>query len=113
MQADGKTAEDRFDGLLATMADFHVQMEVLSLLYKLAYHEGSSQDIGSLYSCRNLINAKTTKKASKDYFNNGEFADKVTAAYVNLGNNNFVIRAYFRAYYVSVSGNIMLLSDCH
>lgn len=82
--ADGKTPEARLNSLVPVMADFHTQMEVLQIAWKL-YSKDSSADVGTLFSCRNMIDANTRPKAKEDYHNNGEFLDKVTHAYVLTG----------------------------
>lgn len=85
-QADGETPSERRDGLVCIMADFHAQMALLRLIYKLLFDSKSSSDIGSLYSCKNLIDAKNVSgDAGKDFYPCAELVDNVTTAYVVIG----------------------------
>lgn len=85
-QADGLTPTDRKDGLVCIMADFHAQMALLRLIFKVLYNDKSSSDCGTLYACKNVINANNiTSEAGKDYYAGSELVDNVTKAYVITG----------------------------
>ena len=85
-QADGATPEERKDGLVCIMADFHAQLEIIFLAWKLLYDTSSSGDLGSLYSFRNILNARNvTGDATKTYYANDELMRTTTNAYLLLG----------------------------
>lgn len=84
-QADGESPAERKDGLVCVMADFHAQMEVVAIAWKVMFRQ-SSGDIGSLYSARNILNAvNVSSEPKKEYFRNGELLDKFTQSLVILG----------------------------
>ena len=90
--ANGKKPEERLNGLLPVMADFHTQMETLAITWKL-FNKDTSADVGTLFSCRNIISAPTTMNPRKQYYNNGDFMDKVTSAYVLSGRaRSYIVR---------------------
>lgn len=84
-QADGVTPRERYDGLVCVMADFHCQMEVLAMTWKVLLSMESGCDHGTLYCCRNILNATLTSEPRKEYFKNGSLMDKTTKAYAVLG----------------------------
>ena len=84
-QADGVTPSERYDGLVCVMADFHCQMEVLAMTWKVLLSMESGCDHGTLYCCRNILNATLTSEPRKEYFKNGSLMDKTTKAYAVLG----------------------------
>ena len=84
-QADGVTPRERYHGLVCVMADFHCQMEVLAMTWKVLLSMESGCDHGTLYCCRNILNATLTSEPRKEYFKNGSLMDKTTKAYAVLG----------------------------
>lgn len=85
-QADGLTPSERQDGLVCIMADFHAQMALLRLIFKVLYDVDSSSDCGTLYACKNVINARNvTTNVGKDYHAGSELVNHVTQAYVISG----------------------------
>ena len=85
-QANCDTPTERLDGLICVMADFHCQMELLTLMWKVLYNNSSNSDHGTLNNCKTLLNAvNITSEPKKDFYKHGALADKVTQAYVVMG----------------------------
>lgn len=85
---NGETASDRNESLFPVIADFHAQMEMVKLIFKTLYDTKSSKDIGSLYSCRNILDARNVTAECKDYYSNEQFIDTVTDSYAVLGESD-------------------------
>ena len=85
------------------MADFHTQMEVVQVAWAML-DKRSSGDVGTIFSCRNLIDASYNTSAKKDFHHNGDLLDKITHAYVILGKEllcviKFILRIIQEFYY--------------
>lgn len=85
-QADGVTPAERKDGLVCIMADFHAQMALLRLIYKLLYDTKSSCDIGTLHACKNVISSgHFSANVGKDFYKCSELVNNVISAYIITG----------------------------
>jgi hypothetical protein len=60
-------------------------MEMCKLIFKALYDTSSTTDLGTLYSCRNILDARNVTAATKDFYANEEFIDSVTTAYIIMG----------------------------
>ena len=84
-QADGVTPAERKDGLVCIMVDFHAQMALLRLIYKLLYDTKSSGDIGTLHACKNVISSGHSLQMSEKTYKCSELVKNVISAYIITG----------------------------
>ncbi|XP_033738678.1 uncharacterized protein LOC117326153 isoform X3 [Pecten maximus] len=80
---DGDTQEERLEGLITMVEDFHEKINFLQAMMDRFYKPGSARETGTLYQLRNVINRRNvTKNVSADYHAVGSFIDLVTSAHV-------------------------------
>ncbi|XP_069103689.1 LOW QUALITY PROTEIN: uncharacterized protein [Argopecten irradians] len=78
---DGDTPEERLEGLITMVEDFHEKINFLQAMMDRFYKPASARETGTLYQLRNVINRRNVvKNASADYHAVGSFIDLVTTA---------------------------------
>ncbi|CAC5391207.1 unnamed protein product [Mytilus coruscus] len=80
---DGDTPEERLEGVIAMVEDFHEKMNFLQVIMDKFYATSSAQEQGTLYQLRNVINRRNVvKTVSQDYHADSSFIDLVTDCHV-------------------------------
>ncbi|CAC5412689.1 unnamed protein product [Mytilus coruscus] len=80
---DGDTPEERLEGVIAMVEDFHEKMNVLQVIMDKFYATSSAREQGTLYQLRNVINRRNVvKTVSQDYHADSSFIDLVTDCHV-------------------------------
>lgn len=83
--SNGGSSRERLEGMIPVMADFHIQMELIKIIWKVFYRSDSSRDIGSLVSCKNILHNTHVSNSAKEFYHNSEFMEVITKAYTTMG----------------------------
>ncbi|XP_061165566.1 uncharacterized protein LOC133174462 [Saccostrea echinata] len=76
VRLDSDTPEERLEGCMSMIEDFHEKMNFIQMLMDKFYSVDSAREVGTLYQLKCLINRRNvTKNASKDYHAIGAFVD--------------------------------------
>ncbi|XP_061170260.1 uncharacterized protein LOC133179545 [Saccostrea echinata] len=65
---NGNTSDDRLEGFISKIEDFHRLMNFLEEIAKLTYNTGSAGDRGTVYYFRNLLNHRSVKGDVKNTY---------------------------------------------
>ncbi|XP_061174507.1 uncharacterized protein LOC133183583 [Saccostrea echinata] len=65
---NGNTSDDRLEGFISKIEDFHRLMNFLEAIAKLTYNTGSAGDRGTVYYFRNLLNHRSVKGDVKNVY---------------------------------------------
>ncbi|CAC5406574.1 unnamed protein product [Mytilus coruscus] len=80
---DGDTPEERLEGVIAMVEDFHEKMNFLQVIMDRYYSTNSSRERGTLYQLRNIINRRNVvSDVSKGYHASADFIDLVTECHI-------------------------------
>lgn len=71
---------------MSCMADFHAQMELLKLIWKLHFDTDAPRFTAGLYACRNLLDTRNvTKDGAKSYYANMDLLETVMESFLVVG----------------------------